>query len=53
MRRCNFYLDDVDEKLLKEAAKLYNLSQAAVLRLLIRKYLRAAINAAKENEEAA
>jgi len=48
MKRCNFYLEDVDIKLLKEASDLYRLSQAAVLRLLIRKYLKAAIQQAKE-----
>lgn len=53
MKRCNFYLDDIDQKLLKEAADTYRISQAAVLRLLVRKYLKAALEQAKQKDEAA
>lgn len=51
MKRCNFYLDDVDERLLKEASELYCLSRAAVLRLLIRKYLKVALEQAKAQQK--
>jgi len=39
MKRCNFYLDEIDTRLLERASKKMNLSQAAILRLLIRKYV--------------